>query len=209
MFQQMADELYIVITTVLSTFNHLQKLPFYAFGESYAGHWIPAISERILIGNRERQGSPVNMQGLAIGNGMTFPLKQYSKYADFSLAHGLISQQVKDQLDQIYTQCAQQLKTYCIWCVSVCCSFSHSCPWRSNNPNASDTCNSILGTVQQLGGNFNVYDVTTSCLGNLCNSGLADVSSYLNRADVLAALHVNPNVTKWQVCFFVGACKSD
>ncbi len=30
---------------------------------------------------------------------------------------------------------------------------------RSNNPNASDTCNSILSTVQQLGGNFNVYNV--------------------------------------------------
>ncbi len=107
----MADELYTVITTVLSTFGYLKKLPFYVFGESYAGHYVPSISERILEGNRKRDGSPVNMQGLAIGNGMTFPLKQYSKYADFSLAHALISQQTKDQLDQIYSQCEQQLKT--------------------------------------------------------------------------------------------------
>lgn len=32
---------------------------------------------------------------------------------------------------------------------------------------------------------------SSSCLGNLCYAGLADVSAYLNRADVLNALGVN------------------
>jgi hypothetical protein len=61
-------------------------------------------------------------------------------------------------------------------------------------------CDSLLSTVQTAGGNFNVYDVTKSCLGDLCYPGLADLSSYLNRPDVLAALHVAPNVSTWQVC---------
>jgi hypothetical protein len=43
---------------------------------------------------------------------MSFPLKQYSKYADFSLSHGLISQQVKDQMDATYKQCDALLRSY-------------------------------------------------------------------------------------------------
>ena len=72
-------------------------------------------------------------------------------------------------------------------------------PHCRGNASAPDVCNSLLTTVQTVGGNFNVYDVTKSCIGNLCYAGLADVSTYLSRADVLAALHVAPSVTNWTV----------
>ena len=42
---------------------------------------------------------------------MSFPLKQYSTYADFSLSHALISRQVKDQMDATYVLCEKLLRT--------------------------------------------------------------------------------------------------
>ncbi len=70
---------------------------------------------------------------------MTFPKKQYAEYASFSFSHGLISREVKAQLESVYTQCKAQLD--------------------AGNPNASNTCNTILDTVQTVGSNFNVYNM--------------------------------------------------
>jgi carboxypeptidase C (cathepsin A) len=37
----MADDLYVLLTAVLAQFPSLQPLPFFVFGESYAGHYVP------------------------------------------------------------------------------------------------------------------------------------------------------------------------
>lgn len=109
--KEMADDLYTLLQNVFINFPYLnQGQNFFVFGESYAGHYVPAISERILVGNKKRSGVQINMQGLAIGNGMTFPKTQYAEYSSFSLAHGLISRQVSLQLDAQYALCKAQLE---------------------------------------------------------------------------------------------------
>ena len=62
-------------------------------GESYAGHYVPAVSHRIyeynkLVSPDER----INLKGLAVGNGMFHPAIQYGSYADYALWRGLIGQ---------------------------------------------------------------------------------------------------------------------
>jgi carboxypeptidase C (cathepsin A) len=39
-------------------------------------------------------GPPINLRGVAIGNGLTKPSVQYGAYADYALQEGLISQGV-------------------------------------------------------------------------------------------------------------------
>lgn len=181
--KQIADDVYTALQGIMSEFPEYQPLPFFVFGESYAGHYVPAVSSRILLGNKKRTGVTLNMQGLSIGNGMTFPRLQYGKYADFSVAHGLISFDVKQQLDATYKQCEKLLLG----------------PDPRGN-NATNTCQSILDTIQSVAGNFNVYDVTKSCVADLCYAGMTDVNTYLNRADVMKALGVAPFITQWTSC---------
>ncbi|EER18452.1 conserved hypothetical protein [Perkinsus marinus ATCC 50983] len=52
---------------------------FYIAGESYAGHFIPAISHKIFLENRKANGFTIKLDGVAIGNGMTNPEEQYEE----------------------------------------------------------------------------------------------------------------------------------
>lgn len=55
-------------------------------GESYAGHYIPAISAYI-----KKQNNPdLNLTGFAIGNGWTDPYLQYPAYNVFAEENNLI-----------------------------------------------------------------------------------------------------------------------
>lgn len=65
--------------------------------------------------------------------------------------------------------------------------------------NATAVCQSILDGIQQVGGNFNVYDVTKSCIGSLCYD-MDNVQRYLNQSSLLTALGVNKNITGWVSC---------
>ncbi len=47
--QQMANDLYVLITAVLAQFPALQQPPFFVFGESYAGHYVPVRRRCVLV----------------------------------------------------------------------------------------------------------------------------------------------------------------
>ena len=58
--------------------------PLYLTGESYAGHYIPAIAHRILEGNENHQQNnllSINLSGIAIGNPWIDPEEQFQWYA--------------------------------------------------------------------------------------------------------------------------------
>merc|ERR1712232_1151439 len=57
---------------------------FYLFGESYAGHYVPAISHRLWQENKNGNGQKVPLKGVGIGNGLTDPEKQYKWYPEMA-----------------------------------------------------------------------------------------------------------------------------
>ena len=60
----------------------------YITGESYGGHYVPAVSAHL-----RKQGSvDLNLKAVAIGNGWTNPYEQYPTYASFSYENGLIGE---------------------------------------------------------------------------------------------------------------------
>lgn len=101
-------------------------------------------------GNKKRSNIDINLQGVAIGNGMSSPKIQYNHYADYSLSHGLISLSVKEQVDAQYKLCVAALNS------------------PAMSANASDICNNVPGIIENVAGNFNVYDVSKTCDGPLC-----------------------------------------
>jgi len=91
--EQISKDMFIFIQEFFTLFPHYADLPLYITGESYAGHYIPAISYRILQGNQRKEGPfNINLKGLAIGNGWVNPKAQYPAYAEFAYHNQLISE---------------------------------------------------------------------------------------------------------------------
>lgn len=61
---------------------------FYITGESYAGHYIPAIAYHLLY----EVETGLNMKGIAIGDGLVDPYNQYPAYATYSYENGLVNE---------------------------------------------------------------------------------------------------------------------
>ena len=79
-----ADNVYQFLQGFLTQYPQFQTVPFYITGESYAGHYIPSVATRILQGN-EAGGEPIiiNIDAIAIGNGLVNPAVQYEQYLPF------------------------------------------------------------------------------------------------------------------------------
>ncbi|KAF5290217.1 hypothetical protein FQA39_LY14771 [Lamprigera yunnana] len=75
------ENLYEALLQFFQLFPELQRNPFYATGESYAGKYVPAVSYTIHQRNPTAQ-QKINLQGLVIGNGFSDPIHQvgYGKY---------------------------------------------------------------------------------------------------------------------------------
>lgn len=80
---------------------------FYITGESYAGHYIPAISHYFVYNTT----LAVNLKGIAIGDGLVDPYNQYPAYATFSYEEGLINKAEYDLLVAGFAYCQRAILT--------------------------------------------------------------------------------------------------
>lgn len=76
------DDMYHFLLEFFAENPEYAKLPFYVFGESYGGHFAPNVAYRVWEGNNNATKSGngadvINLQGLAVGNGLTDPSIQY------------------------------------------------------------------------------------------------------------------------------------
>lgn len=78
----------------------------YLSGESYAGHYVPAIAGTIMQNNANpAYNLSINLVGLLIGNGWTDPAVQYGAYAAFGRGVALIEGDQQASLDGLYQDC--------------------------------------------------------------------------------------------------------
>jgi len=100
---EIADNMAQFMIKFLEKFPQLKHKDFYITGESYAGHYIPAISHNFLFKNKAFL--TFNFKGLAIGNGLVDPLLQYPQYNTFALENKLISKLEYDALIAGFANC--------------------------------------------------------------------------------------------------------
>lgn len=115
----------------------------YIFGESFGGHWIPAIAYTILMNNHNQKPSQLgffNLKGIGIGDPWTDPISQSQKYSDFSYATGLLN-----------TEEYQIIKTY----ESQVLSEINTGEWAQ----AENDWGSITDLIVNYAGGINVYNI--------------------------------------------------
>lgn len=212
---------YLALKEFFRLFPEYSKNELFLTGESYGGIYIPTLAERVM------EDDTMNLQGIAVGNGMSSYEMNDNSLVYFAYYHGLLG-------SRLWTD----LQAYC--CKDGKCDF-----FNSVNVNCSMTVAQVQNIVYSSG--LNMYNLYAPCpggigqrlsvdngqlvirdLGNsfinhqwseLWRQKLQGVVSlfktvkldppctnstpstlYLNNAYVKAALHISPNALDWQIC---------
>ncbi|CDP07044.1 unnamed protein product [Coffea canephora] len=171
-----SNDLYNFLQAFFKQHPEYAKNNFYITGESYAGHYIPALASRVLQGNKNKEGTYINLKGLAIGNGLTNPGIQYKAYPDYALDMKVISQSDYNTLQKSVADCDKALK-----------------PCGTNGENSCVTafqvCESIFNDILSIAFGLNYYDIRKECEGDLCYD-FSNVEHFLSQQSVKSALGV-------------------
>jgi len=189
-----ASNMHTFLQGFYAEFPKYQDVPFYIFGESYAGHYVPAIAHKIWEENKAGNALNIPMAGIAVGNGLTHPEEQYKWYAEMGGDGG---QSEGGHAPGVFNQATVTAMNLAM---PACTAAIHQC--NSNTANAtaclaaSEGCNLITQIPYRLTGK-NPYDMRIPCEhGNLCYD-FSMVETYLNSDSVKADLGVNG---KWESC---------
>ncbi|CAK9001766.1 unnamed protein product [Durusdinium trenchii] len=199
-----ANNMLVFLQKFFAAFPQYQNTNFYIFGESYAGHYVPAITHRIWSANKAEEGQKIPLKGLAIGNGLTDPLEQYKWYPE--MGHfggqqegGHAPQNVISKGDYYIMK---GLVPACELGIVACNRGVDPDPTSGGVVNASacfaayDACNFMAIMPYELTGK-NPYDMRKMCThGRLCYD-FDMIGTYLNKPEVQTQLGVQK---KWGSC---------
>ncbi|KAI8904851.1 Alpha/Beta hydrolase protein [Gorgonomyces haynaldii] len=186
---QAAQDVYAFLQLFLSTYPKYSKLPFTVSGESYAGHYIPAIGHEISEQNSNiRKSNPhslshINLYSLAIGNGLTDPKVQYEFYPDMACdtKYGpILPESTCEEMRGKYPTCSALIDACYQWKTAFSCV------------PGSFYCNSAMIQPFQSTG-LNIYDIRKKCDSSnpLCYDILNDIETYLNIPEIQEQLGVD------------------
>ncbi|KAG4968524.1 hypothetical protein JHK87_034175 [Glycine soja] len=171
-----SNDLYDFLQAFFKEHPQLTKNDFYITGESYAGHYIPALASRVHQGNKAKEGIHINLKGFAIGNGLTNPEIQYQAYTDYALDRGLIKKADYDSINKLIPPCKQAIEACGTEGGETCVSSLY-------------VCNKIFNRIMTIADDVNYYDIRKKCVGDLCYD-FSVMEDFLNKKTVRDALGV-------------------
>ncbi|KAJ2998268.1 hypothetical protein HDV02_004688 [Globomyces sp. JEL0801] len=192
-----AKDVLAFLQLFLSKYPKYSELPFHVTGESFAGHYIPAIANTIVDFNHQLKKRDilhltyVNLVSIAIGNGLTDPLTQYKYYADYAAdpTYGpIFSRKTIKKMRDDFTICKPLIeKCYAEKTAEGCIPGTAYC----NNALVAPIINSGL----------NMYDIRQRCndVNGMCVSEMDSIVHYLNQPHVQSDLGVD---MKFSACQF-------
>merc|ERR1711915_335722 len=114
---EVSQNLYNMLQQWYKLFPMYQNNPFYPFGESYAGKFVPSIAKKIHEENMNSNNVRINLAGMGIGDGWMSPYHN-ARYGNFLYQVGLVDEnQLENCLDmEQQTQALiQQGSWYSAW----------------------------------------------------------------------------------------------
>jgi cathepsin A (carboxypeptidase C) len=171
-----AKDVFIFLELFFQKFPQFVKNDFHIAGESYAGHYIPAIASEI-INHADRS---FELTSVMIGNGITDSLVQNDYYQPMACGKGGHKAVLTEEQCDIMKKSAKR----CSSLTSTCYRFQNAFTCVP----AMVYCNGLLEPYVKTG--LNVYDIRGPCDGgnSLCYKGLDYVEQYLNKQEVQQAL---------------------
>ncbi|KAJ5549768.1 hypothetical protein N7535_002290 [Penicillium sp. DV-2018c] len=193
---EMATHFVTFLETFFELFPEYETDDLYIAGESYAGQHIPYIAKAIQDRNKAAAngGTKWPLKGLLIGNGWISPVDQYPSYFKFIEREGLVKPgtTLYNNMDALNKVCLSKLE----------------------GPGAKDKlglheCEFVLQQFLDLTTEkhqcYNMYDVRLKDEAPSCGMNwppdLKNIEPYLQRADVVKALNINPaKKSGWTEC---------
>ncbi|CCI45935.1 unnamed protein product [Albugo candida] len=168
---EMASQLYQALVLFFEKHPSFLHNPVYICGESYAGKYVSYLSHYIHRQNHKLEGDSIRIQlhGLAIGNGILWPVLQTRSIPDYAIALGLIDSQEFETANQA---------------ISACEEFHR----QGRNIDAFRICHSVQTKIYQNAGNPFIYDIRKS--GDPYATTIQQLSAYFNDDATRRALHV-------------------
>ncbi|CAN1164319.1 Serine carboxypeptidase-like 50 [Linum perenne] len=107
-----SKHLYTAITGFLRLEPGFRSRQVYILGESYAGKFVPSIGYYILKQNEKLPVSKrVNLEGIAIGNGLTDPVIQVGTHAANAYYVGLINEKQRKEMEEVQSKAVKFVGT--------------------------------------------------------------------------------------------------
>lgn len=190
--EEATEQLLQFLRTFYQVFPEYLTTDTYLGGESFAGQYIPYFAQGILDSELH-----FPLKGVAIGNGWIDARSQYPAYIEYAVARGLVdpaSEHYKNSKRRT-DECTAELKRI-----------------TDMEPINIDTCEGLLGYVLQPGRHnvdgvekcTNIYDVRLEDDEPYCGMQwppeLKNVTTYLDRKDVVEALHASAKSESWVEC---------
>ena len=195
--QMIGEDAYYFLQSFFQTYEEYSSSPLYIVGESYGGHYAPAIAHRVWVGNKKPGDSTIklNLAGLGVGNGLTKPEEQYKWYPEmvYNNSHGIkvVSEETYESMKAVVPKCA---------------SLIHQCNQGDGAINtfacqsAFYVCNMGLTSPYQMTG-LNPYDIRKKCeVPPLCYD-FSHITKWVNSEATKQALHVDEQHShNWSSC---------
>mmetsp|Transcript_124571 Transcript_124571/g.248539 ORF Transcript_124571/g.248539 Transcript_124571/m.248539 type:complete len:501 (+) Transcript_124571:45-1547(+) len=141
-----ADDTYHALLDIFDQLPSLQGRPFYVFGESYGGHYVPNTVKAVQDGNAALQsGDPkiINIKGFGVGNGYTDWALDFEMNVPYGREHALCSER--------QYQAA----------ITACNGSTVACFWPNPAAKCTKQCNDAVqaATANAMGGGIDIYDI--------------------------------------------------
>lgn len=196
--EMISEDAYYFLQNFFKAHPEYSSNPLYVIGESYGGHYAPAIAHKIKTKNDSADVTlpTINLSGLAVGNGLTDPVEQYKWYPEmvYNNSHGIkvVSKEVYDAMNTAVPKCVGLIEK---------CNEGDGFVNKFACQSAFVLCNIGLTSPYQATG-LNPYDIRKQCGDHPLCYDFSAIEKWLNNPATKKALHVKDEA-KWQTCNMV------
>ncbi|GMH74185.1 hypothetical protein TrLO_g13849 [Triparma laevis f. longispina] len=186
------EDAYYFMQHFMAAHPEYAKSDLFIFGESYGGHYAPAMAHRIFEGNKNLKDGDMklNLAGVGVGNGLTQPEIQYEYYAEmaYNNSHGIecVDEKTYEKMVDATQPCIDKIKK-CNDKGGFYCTTAYT------------YCNTQLTTPYYSTG-LNPYDIRKECGDNPLCYDFSNVEKWLTTDSTREALHVTSDSAAWVSC---------
>lgn len=178
---EVAADFAVFLDNFYVKYPHLATNPLYIVGESFGGHYVPAIGSHLVDVNKVTPNT-YNLQAIGVGNGYVDPYFQDDSWGTYTYAVGVIDESQFQSVQTMATECQQLIAAGQLYAADGTCF---------------GTLQAALGYCSSnRGSQCNVYNYKAPCDGQLCYD-FDNIATFLNNATNQQILGVN---MPWQAC---------